>query len=216
MTFIIVTGGIPAIFFANYSMIFYKKAMLVSILAVAFSIYGLLIHAWIKGYPDPESRLPVLNGPYLRMRYPNFYAEQYAIFGLAMYSLNVYWIFLTMAIMHFWGKFILKQNDRQIEDTASDTVRSYLKNTPALSTIRIPSKTDLATFNGPKSLAEGATFRTLIAGAFLLYDVVREYTVWHTVKINYLPAGVFLILVVHLIYFKLESYYSEKRHEQQQ
>jgi hypothetical protein len=202
ITFILIAGGIPAIFFANYPMIFYKKAMFVSILAVAFSIYGLLIHAWVKGYQEPESRLRLLNGPFRRMRYPSFYAEQYAIFGLAIYSLNIYWILLTMLLMHFSGKFLLQQNDLQLEKTASDDVRSYVKNTPALSTIRIPSKMDFDSFDGTKSLAEGATFRTVIAGAFLLYDIIREYTVWHTVQLNYLPACIFLMLLVHLAYFK--------------
>lgn len=173
--FILITGGFPAIYFANYAMIFHWKATIISFIGVGFSVYGLFLHHWASGFSEKGaiskfekwlfgSRNPSVNS-----------AEKIAWTGLAIYTLNLYWIVFILII----GELVYNNRFIKVKNSGDKIPDSIEQNSG--STTPLPQ---------------------WISFFYVLYDSYRQYTVWHEVQLRLIPVTVFIIFLSLFVYKK--------------
>ena len=175
---ILILGGFPAIYFANYAMIFHWKAAIISLVGVGFSVYGLLLNHHATTIGENKSSKITKNGLLNRITNPVNSGEKYIWNGLAIYTLNFYWI----ALMLIMSKLVFKNRIVKVTTSGMNTSSSVdQKNTTSL--------------------------QLSLSLLYLLYDSYREFTVWHEVRIRCIPFIAFVFFLMIFIYQKFAKKY---------
>ncbi len=189
----------PAVIQANYAMIFFLKAQIASAISIIVCLAGFSLLLLNKNQPDEEEQLNE-SGVYKCIRYPKETGNTLIWIGLSLYTLNIWYVLLVSVMWRQLSNYAITNSAFILQKKFPHQYTKWAESTPATGIKWANIRYCFEDFNIKKSLKFNSSLLLLIVATYVWLDTIREYSVWHEIKVRTIPMVSLLVAFSIFIY----------------